>query len=108
MTFPYWAWGEENSGILGIEPTYSIQQGSGFNSSLNIIQHLEGKWYLTPQFAFSNLRTYRDTSGKLDLEYHHNDRWTLYVGEGYDTYHHFGDDLVISHDGHAGVKVKLW
>ena len=108
-SFPYWAWGDdENQGVLWIEPLYSIQQGEGLNTQFNIDQRIRGKWWLAPQFQYSNVRNYNDTNGRLDLEYHWNKLWTFEIGEGYDVFNYYGGTASISHEGHAGVKVRLW
>lgn len=103
------AWSAEDQGAtLLIEPSYSLQQKQGINTQLNISQHLKGKWWLAPQAQWLNISTYQDMNARLDLEYHYSDLLTFEVGEGYDNYHYYGDTSTLSHEGHAGVKVKLW
>lgn len=99
---------DENSAWLGAVPTYSFQQGQGVTLDLSIEQHLKEKWYLVPYAEFSEVRTFRDMNGKLDLEYRFSDRLVFSIGEGYGVYHYFGDDPVPSHAAHAGVKVRIW
>lgn len=98
------------SGDLALSPVHDFAQGWGSRSILSIDEEIPGysKIHLLPTITMVNVQGYRDYNGSLDMQYQWTERFATVVGYTYDSYLHYGEDVLQSGELHGGVKVKLW